>query len=442
MSKLFILDTCVLLSDPYSIYKMGGHDVGIAPEVLNELDRIKDSAKDASFEARQVIRSLYDLIGDKSIDEMRSGVSLGEHLGRLCVLTYESNSTGDNAIISAVLDAQEKSGDRIVVLVTRDMNMNLRAKMAGVTHVEDYRSDDVSREEALDDDGFVHLKNDFWDYVESVTNDSNVFHCKLIQSAPESAFLLNRFIESEGHLYRILSRDGLNLVIKQVLAQSAFGVEPRNDRQSCAIDVLMDDNISLVTLTGGAGSGKTLIGMCCSIALALERNGKENDEKRYNRIIIVRNNPPIAEQSGYLPGDEKTKAMSFLQGPVDALEYLAGGNNPYQGFDYLCDAANIEWRSINTLRGASPHSSILFIEEAQNLTRNALKALITRAGPGTKVVITGNISASQIDSAYLTPQSTGLLKAVEVFAGHPNAAHIQLRGGQRESIATYAEEAM
>lgn len=200
--KLFILDTCVLLNDPHALFKMGEHDVGLCTEVLNELDRIKDSDRSASYEARQVIRTLFEFLGEASAAQVEDGVSLGDGLGLLKVVAHETDKTGDDAIIECVLKHQSKE---TVVLVTRDMNMNIRSKMAGVVHVEDYKSDRVEKTEALDDDGFLHYEGDFWAMFSAVETVGGRYACRLDSELDAELFVLNRFIEVEDLVLRVVT---------------------------------------------------------------------------------------------------------------------------------------------------------------------------------------------------------------------------------------------
>ncbi|MGR5347568.1 PhoH family protein [Vibrio mediterranei] len=442
--KIFILDTCVLLNDPYALYQMGEHDVGLCAEVLNELDRIKDSKKEASYEARQVIREIYHHLGEHDIETIRNGVSLGKGLGDLILLSHayewegsDAEDTGDNAIIKEVLKEQNNRTYQQVVLVTRDMNMNLRAKMSGVLHVEDYRSDRVEKTEALDDTGLLEFEGSVWDLFESVPVANNVeLVCQLKNPSDAAFFVLNRYLEIDEKLLRVKNTTEEGLVtFETVIPKESFGIRGKNVRQEAGLDALLNPEIGLVTLSGAAGCGKTLL----AISAALEQTSGDNP--LYDRIVIVRNTPPIAEENGFLPGSEVEKMMPYLQGALDSLSVLGAENNK-ETLDYMIEQMGIEFKSMNTMRGASVYRTFLIIEEAQNANNNMIKAMITRLGDQSKVVLTGNLNSSQIDSSYCTPYSNGLIRTIEVFANHPAAAHVQLQGGMRGDIATFAEERM
>nr|WP_280514206.1 PhoH family protein [Vibrio owensii] len=311
--------------------------------------------------------------------------------------------------------------------------MNLRAKISGVKSVEDYRSDRVVKTEALDDDGFLSIDFDIWERFSDIKTNGIDYTCAVKGDDLQEVLVPNRFIKKGDEVYRIVSfLEGI-LSLKLVVKKDVFGIFPKNERQLAGIDVLMDQDIGLVSLTGSAGCGKTLLAMAAALEQVLV-------QKVFDRIVVVRNTPPIAEDTGFFPGNEEEKMLPFLQGVVDALGVLGAEKDNKGTFEYLVDAANIEFRSINTMRGASLNKTFFIVEEGQNTTANAMKAMITRVGQTSKVVMTGNLNSSQIDASYATPWSNGLIRAIEVFTGHGRAAHVQLQGGQRGDIASHAEE--
>ncbi|MCY9872331.1 PhoH family protein [Vibrio barjaei] len=442
MKKVYFLDTCVLLHEPSSIYSMGSNDIYLCMEVLNELDRIKDSSRTVAYEARQVIRTISSLINDKEISEIRSGVSLGEGLGSLVILPdqVEDGLSGDDAIMRVVKSFQDQNPDKETVLVTRDVNMGIRSKMFGVRKVQDYRSDRISSTEVLDDTGVLEFEVPLWDLFGNVeSSERGDFRCQLHDKFKVNEFILNRYVVCpEGKIFKVRSIDEHNgyVELTHVRYTKLYGLEPKNDRQNMAFDAVKDESINLVSLTGSAGCGKTLIALAGALELVLET-------EKYNRIVIVRNTPPIAEESGFLPGDETEKMLPYMQGALDALSYLcndAGAREMEESVNYIVESANISFKSVNTMRGASVSNTVLIIEESQNLSRTAIKALVTRVAEGSKVILTGNLNSSQIDSSYVTPYTSGLARVIDVFEGHEEAAHVQLQGGQRGGVASHAEE--
>ncbi len=420
--KLFVLDTNILLHEPLAIYSFKEHDVVIPMTVLEELDRIKDSKRDVARDARVAIRALEHLFHDATPEEITEGIPLSKQegaTGTISILAdYELDETvkaftdkeGDNRILNAVLYLQAQRTPRAVVLVTKDINMRLRAKGAGVLYVEDYRTDQLIDDIQYLTKGFQTRPGSFWDSVEDVasyTLGGKTFH--KLDRAPFDPTFLNQYVidEDSDFAARVESIDGDKLTLRdlsreRMMHRKAWGITPKNIYQGMALDALLDPDIDLVILTGAAGSGKTLLAM-------------------------ARNTPDIGESIG------------FLASVTDTLEALHKNDHCTDGsLKYICDKANIQFKSINFMRGRSIQNAFVLLDECQNLTASQIKTIITRCGEGTKIVCSGNLA--QIDSHYLTPVTSGLTYMVERFKNFEGSANIHLNGVVRSRLAEFAEE--
>ncbi|MCD8547779.1 MAG: PhoH family protein [Aeromonadaceae bacterium] len=451
--KLFILDTNVLLHEPLAIYSFDEHDVVIPMTVLEELDNIKDRQKDVSREARVAIRTLEDLFSHSTPEEIVAGVSLKDRApqcsGRVSIFADHhlpegeevfTNKENDNRIINAALYLQKKHGPRPVVLVTKDINMRLKAKGAGLKLVEDYRTDQLIDDIRLLAKGFQVIEGSFWDKVgqcESTSQGRDVFHRiddDLLSDTHINQYLID---EHEEFVGRVHGREPGKLVIKDIgrerlMARHAWGVHPKHIYQAMALDALLDPTLDLVILTGPAGSGKTLLAMAAALELVIERGV-------YERIIVTRNTPEIAESIGFLPGTEEEKMMPWLAAVTDTLEVLHKHDVSKEGsLQYIMEKANIQFKSVNFMRGRSLQNTFVLLDECQNLTASQLKTIITRCGEGTKLVCSGNLA--QIDSNYLTAVTSGLTYIVERFKDFEGSANIYLNGVVRSRLASFAEE--
>ncbi len=453
--KLFILDTNVLLHEPLSIYSFQEHDIVIPMTVLEELDNIKDRQKDVSREARVAIRTLEDLFRDSTPEEITSGVCLKEKIGAggcsgLISIMADHHLPGgeevftdkeaDNRIINLALYLQKISQDRQVVLVTKDINMRLKAKGAGLAKVEDYRTDQLIDDIRLLAKGFQKVDGSFWDKVgqcETTSHGRDVFHrvdAALLPGAHINQYLIDEAASFAG---RVHQKEDDSLLIKDIgyerlMNRHAWGVHPKNIYQGMALDALLDPTIDLVILTGPAGSGKTLLAMAAALELVIERG-------IYERIIVTRNTPEIAESIGFLPGTEEEKMLPWLAAVTDTLEVLHKHDESRESsLQYIMEKANIQFKSVNFMRGRSFQNTFVLLDECQNLTASQLKTIITRCGEGTKIVCLGNLA--QIDSNYLTPVTSGLTYIVERFKDFEGSANVFLNGVIRSRLASFAEE--
>ncbi|HDZ3717126.1 TPA: PhoH family protein [Vibrio cholerae] len=450
--KLFVLDTNILLHEPLAIYSFKEHDVVIPMTVLEELDRIKDSKRDVARDARVAIRALEHLFHDATPEEITEGIPLSKQegaTGTISILAdYELDETvkaftdkeGDNRILNAVLYLQAQRTPLAVVLVTKDINMRLRAKGAGVLYVEDYRTDQLIDDIQYLTKGFQTRPGSFWDSVDDVasyTLGGKTFH--KLDRAPFDPTFLNQYVidEDSDFAARVETIDGDTLTLRdlsreRMMHRKAWGITPKNIYQGMALDALLDPDIDLVILTGAAGSGKTLLAMAAALEQTVER-------KMFDKIIVTRNTPDIGESIGFLPGTEEEKMMPWLASVTDTLEALHKNDHCTDGsLKYICDKANIQFKSINFMRGRSIQNAFVLLDECQNLTASQIKTIITRCGEGTKIVCSGNLA--QIDSHYLTPVTSGLTYMVERFKNFEGSANIHLNGVVRSRLAEFAEE--
>ncbi len=448
--KLFILDTNVLLHEPLAIYSFKEHDVLIPMTVLEELDNIKDRHKDVSRDARVAIRALEDVFRDATPEQIAQGVALaGEASGHISIFSDHhlpqdaevcTDKEADNRIINAALYLQKHELKRQVVLVTKDINMRLKAKGAGLAHVEDYRSDQLIDDIRLLAKGFQVVPGSFWERVgecDSETHGRDTVH--VIDANLLEGIHVNQYLIDEENFFaaRVLSHDSQKIRIKdlgreRLMSRKAWGVHPKNVYQGMALDALLDPHIDLVILTGPAGCGKTLLAMAAALELVIEKG-------IYEKVIVTRNTPEIAESIGFLPGTEEEKMMPWLAAVTDTLEVLHKQDENMSGsLSYIMEKANIQFKSVNFMRGRSIQNTFVLLDECQNLTASQIKTIITRCGEGTKIVCSGNLA--QIDSNYLSPVTSGLTYIVERFKDFDGSANIFLNGVVRSRLASFAEE--
>ncbi|CAM2845188.1 MULTISPECIES: PhoH family protein [Vibrio] len=450
--KLFVLDTNILLHEPLAIYSFQEHDVVIPMTVLEELDRIKDSKRDVARDARVAIRALENLFHDATPDEISEGIPFTKQssaTGTISILAdydvHESvkaftDKEGDNRILNAVLHLQNKRAPRSVVLITKDINMRLRAKGAGVRYVEDYRTDQLIDDVQYLTKGFQTRPGNFWDDIENVDSyalEGKTYH-KLDREPFEPTYINQYVIDEESDFaarVETISEDKItlrDLSRERMMHRKAWDITPKNIYQAMALDALLDPEIDLVILTGAAGSGKTLLAMAAALEQTVEK-------KMFDKIIVTRNTPDIGESIGFLPGTEEEKMMPWLAAVTDTLEALHKNDHCTEGsLKYIVDKANIQFKSINFMRGRSIQDAFVLLDECQNLTASQIKTIITRCGEGTKIVCSGNLA--QIDSPYLTPVTSGLTYMVERFKNFEGSANIHLNGVVRSRLAEFAEE--
>jgi PhoH-like ATPase len=457
--KLFVLDTNVLMHDPSSLFRFDEHDIYLPIMTLEELDSHKKGMSEVSRNVRQVSRSLDALIAAANAD-IDAGVPLAalgsrEAGGRLffqtqtfAALLPASLPVGkaDNQILGVVRALKELHPDRAVVLVSKDINMRIKAHALGLS-AEDYFNDHVLEDTDLLYTGTLQLPGDFWDRhgkgMESWQQNGSTFY--RISGPLVSKLLLNQFVHFEGELplvARVREIAGRTAVLQTLRdythhKNAVWGVGARNREQNFALNLLMDPDIDFVTLLGQAGTGKTLLTLASGIAQVMEG-------RRYSEIIITRATVPVGEDIGYLPGTEEEKMQPWMGALEDNLEVLNKGDPSAGDWGRSASAdllrARIKVKALSFMRGRTFINKFLIIDEAQNLTPKQMKTLITRAGPGTKVVCLGNIA--QIDTPYLTEGSSGLTYVVDRFKGWAHSGHVTLQRGERSRLADFAAEAL
>ena len=455
--RIYALDTNVLLHDPTSLFRFEEHDVFIPMTVLEELDEKKKGASEVSRNGRQVSRFLNELIELGKQHDLGDGLELsnpqgiklkrGASVGRL-YFQHRTSSNGhakaDNQILSAVIELRDQNPGRDVILVTKDINLRIKASINGIV-AEDYENDRALDDFSLLYTGSAQLPEDFWERhpeVRSWTERGRTF------------YEVNRREEDDWHPNQCLYLPGENAVELRVLHldetdatlvllddhshanHHVWGIGARNREQNFALNALMDPDIDFVTLLGNAGTGKTLLALAAGLAQVM-------DQQRYREIIMTRATVSVGEDIGFLPGTEEEKMTPWMGALTDNLEVLT---NPEEGGSWARQATNdllasrIKIRSLNFMRGRTFLSRYLIIDEAQNLTPKQMKTLITRAGPGTKIVCLGNVE--QIDTPYLTETTSGLTYAVDRFKNWAHSAHITLRRGERSRLADFAAETL
>ncbi|WDE04890.1 PhoH family protein [Thalassomonas viridans] len=451
---IYILDTNILLHEPFAFLSFQEHDVVVPMTVLEELDSIKDRRKDVSRDARVAIRALEDTLAQATPEEVLAGVKLPQTdelhpSGCLSIFNdYALEQTSgtlsfnenDNRIINTALHIQAVKSSKKVVLVTKDINMRLKAKGAGLAHVEDYRTDQLIDDIRFLTKGYHKFDGDFWEKIkncESETEGRNTTHFVDRDIVPVT--YVNEYLidESESFAGKVTGWDEEKLAILDIgrdrlMSKNAWGIHPKNIYQGMALDALLDPNIDLVILTGPAGCGKTLLALASALEQVIERG-------LYDKVIVTRSTPEIAESIGFLPGTEEEKMAPWLAAITDSLEVLhKQDENMNSSLNYIMDKANIQFKSVNFMRGRSIQNALVLLDECQNLTASQLKTIITRCGEGTKLVCSGNLA--QIDSNYLTAVTSGLTYIVERFKSFPGSTTINLNGVVRSRLASFAEE--
>ncbi len=460
--RIYVLDTNVLMHDPTALFKFEEHDVYLPMQVIEELDAGKKGMSESSRNARQVSRFINELIEAAGAEKIATGLLLqrpqglqlrsAESIGVLRFQTggFDGNGrfgavSADNRILGAILALKEAEPNVPVVFVSKDINLRIKAAIAGI------QSEDYENDRALDDfnllyTGATALPEDFWQRhgkdLKSWTEKGRTFY-ELTRGdgddwQPNQFLYLPGDEDAELKVARIEGgRVVLQIVDDYRHAQHAvWGITARNREQNFALNALMDPEIDFVTLLGTAGTGKTLLALAAGLAQTM-------DAQRYREIIMTRATVNVGDDIGFLPGTEEEKMTPWMGALTDNLEVLThnqeGGAWGRAATNDLL-ASRIKIRSLNFMRGRTFLSRWLILDEAQNLTPKQTKTLITRAGPGTKIVCLGNVE--QIDTPYLTETTSGLTYAVDRFKGWAHSAHITLRRGERSRLADFASEVL
>ncbi|MDD1612585.1 MAG: PhoH family protein [Methylococcaceae bacterium] len=461
--KLFVLDTNVLMHDPASIFRFQEHDIFIPMIVLEELDRAKKGITEVARNVRQASRFLDELIRDVAPESIKDGLPLsrldsngkGGAIGKSGRLYFQTSimsellpetmpgSLSDNSILSVVLALTKQLHGIKVILVSKDINMRIKAATLELP-AEDYHNDQVLDDIELLYSGAMALDNDFWDQhgsrMDSWQEKGRTFY--KLEDPLVAEWYPNQYLymdDSSNFEAIVRSCDGHTAILElardyRSKHNSIWGITAKNREQNFAFNVLLDPDVDFVTLLGTAGTGKTLLALAAGLTLTME-------QKLYNEIIMTRETIPIGEDIGFLPGTEEEKMAPWMGALMDNLELLgnrSGHTEWEQGATQNVLMNRVKIRSLNFMRGRTFLNRYLIIDEAQNLTSKQLKTLITRAGPGTKIICIGNLS--QIDTPYLTATTSGLTYVVDRFKHWQHAAHITLRRGERSRLADYGSD--
>jgi len=459
--RLYIIDTNVLMHDPTSIFRFEEHDVFLPMMVLEELDAAKKGLSEVARNVRQVSRFIGEMMqrrGETRLDqglELREpdGLELQAGTGRLFFQTtmpemhsslLRDGSFADNEILSTALSLQKSDTGKEIILVSKDINLRIKAAILGV-QAEDYYNDRALDDLSLLYQGLRVHNEKFWEaypQLESWNENGRAYY--RIQPEKENGWYPNQCVaigEESGVEALVKEVRSDNVVLRLVdnyheSHKSVWGIHARNREQNFALNLLMDPNIDFVTLMGTAGTGKTLLALAAGLAQAM-------DENRYKQIIVTRATISIGEDIGYLPGTEEEKMTPWMGALTDNLEVLT---QPQEGGEWGRAATNdllasrVKIRALNFMRGRTFLNRFVIIDEAQNITPKQMKALLTRAGPGTKMVCLGNVE--QIDTPYLTETTSGLTFAVDRFKHWEHAGHITLKRGERSRLADFASEVL
>ncbi len=463
--RLFVLDTNVLMQDPGALFRFQEHDIFIPMVVLEELDSAKKGLSELARNVRQVSRFLDEIIGDADTDAISNGLPLnnvlhtngngngkGNPVGKIFLQTQLManqlpdtlpGKNADNSILGTAMFLQEQHPDKVVTLVSKDINLRIKARVIGI-HTEDYYNDKVLDDADLLYTGLTRLEDDFWQHQANNLSSwqkskhtyykvdtlplENCFPYQCLFCEGEEPFeAIVESIEPEQSTLRIATdyRSGHNNV---------WGINARNLEQNFALNLLMDPKVELVSLLGAAGTGKTLLALAAGLMQTMET-------KLYREIIITRVTVPVGEDIGFLPGTEEEKMAPWMGALLDNLEVLTNiEDNSEWARAATTDILNkrIKIRSLNFMRGRTFLNRYIIVDEAQNLTSKQMKTLISRVGPESKMICLGNIA--QIDTPYLTETTSGLTYVVDRSKTWNHSGHITLRRGERSRLADFASE--
>jgi len=460
VKKLFVLDTNVLMHDPTSLFRFDEHDLYLPIATLEELDQHKRGLSDVSRNARQASRFLDEIVST-AVEDIKSGLVIKtkegqQSKGRLFLQTEAMNgelpatlASGrtDNQILSVVRTLQGREPQREVVLVSKDINMRIKARALGLA-AEDYTNDKVLEDADLLYTGLRRLPKDFWNThgrdVESWKKEGHTYYRVRGPLVPK--LHVNEFVFDESGdkpLYAVVKETSGRLAVLETLRDythqknSVWGITARNREQNFALNLLMNPAVDFVTLLGQAGTGKTLLALAAGLTQVL-------DEKRYSEIIMTRVTVPLGEDIGFLPGTEEEKMQPWMGALEDNLDVLNASDESGGEWGRAATRdlvrSRIRIKSLNFMRGRTFVNKWLIIDEAQNLTPKQMKTLVTRAGPGTKVACLGNIA--QIDTPYLTEGSSGLTYVVDRMKDWTHAGHVTLARGERSRLADHAADVL
>jgi len=434
-NKIFVIDTNVILHDFNCLYKFQENNIVLPIVVLEELDHLKKGENQINFNAREFTRELDKISGDKLFND---GISLGKELGKLSIVTGKPfsekleasfpESTPDHRILAITEYVKEKNKTTEVILVSKDINLRMKAKSLGIL-AQDYKSDQIRDIERIHKD------------VETIENVSDELISKLYEShegVPVDEFKLDplphQYFILKGQKSSALAHyEPSNKVLQRIEKQRTYGIDPRNAEQTFSLDALTRPDIQLVALTGKAGTGKTLLALAAAL----------HQEKKFNQILLARPIVPLANRDlGFLPGDVQEKILPYMQPLFDNLSVIKNQfksqSKEYLAIEEMQKTEKLIISPLAYIRGRSLSNSFFIVDEAQNLTPHEVKTIITRAGEGTKMIFTGDIH--QIDSPYLDMKSNGLSYLADRMKGQDIFAHVNLVKGERSYLAELASD--
>jgi len=457
--KIFVLDTNVLMHDPSALFRFHEHHIYLPMTVLEELDNAKIGVSEVARNVRQTNRFIDELLTDNKNNPIDQGLPLSQFApadellecgGRLFFQTqaHENNlpkslpgNKNDNSILSTILALKEIARDREVVLISKDINLRIKATILGIK-AEDYANDRVVDDLDLLFSGSKRLADDFWEEhkekIKSWQTEGKTFY--EVETINGDEWYPNQFVhlgDDFEAMVRQKTADNFTLEVCHNYygsRHSVWGITALNREQNFAFNLLMDPDIDFVTLSGNAGTGKTLLALAAGLTQTL-------DQGVYKEIIMTRVTIPIGEDIGFLPGSEEEKMTPWMGALMDNMEVLTG-NDQHDAWEQ--QATNdllrnrIKIRSLNYMRGRTFLGKYIVIDEAQNLTSKQMKTLITRSGNGTKIVCLGNLK--QIDTPYLTETTSGLTYVVDRFKNWEHSGHVTLMNVERSRLADYASE--
>ncbi len=458
--RLYVLDTNVLMHDPTALFRFKEHNIFLPMVVLEELDKGKKGMSEVARNVRQTSRFLDELMSHVPQHAISHGIPLNtlqlngamEMLtGHLFIQTKPVSvdlpstlpgNTPDNNILAAALSLQTEHPDKRIILVSKDINLRIKASVLGI-RAEDYSNDQVLEDVNLLYSGFAQLADDFWEQhtkeLESWQEEGHTFYRV---SGPDTTewYPSECLYMSAGEGFQAIVREKQENTAIIELAEdytnpkhAVWGITARNQEQNFALNMLLDPELDFVSLLGTAGTGKTLLALAAGLVQTLDLN-------LYREIIMTRVTVPVGEDIGFLPGTEEEKMTPWMGALMDNLEVLTQTEGGEWGRAATEDLlrSRIRIHSLNFMRGRTFLNKYIILDEAQNLTPKQMKTLITRAGPGTKIVCLGNVA--QIDTPYLTETTSGLTFAVDRFKDWPHSGHITLQRGERSRLADYASE--
>ena len=455
--KVFVLDTNVLLHDPSSLFRFEEHDIYLPMVTIEELDNNKKGSSEVARNARQTHRYLEEIIAPAS--DLKNGCALksetNPHIDGKLFLQTETISydlpilagvKADNQILSVVVNLKNQLKKTDVILVSKDFNIRIKARALGIS-AQDYFNDKVMTDAELLHTGIYELPENFWEKhskaMESWQEEGKMFYKitgPLCKSFFVNAFVFYDFDKPFYALVKTINGNSATLQIVQDYTLPKFniwGIKAKNKEQNFALNLLMDPNIDFISLLGQAGTGKTLLALAAGLVQTL-------DKKIYSEIIMTRATVSVGDDIGFLPGTEEEKMTPWMGALEDNLDVLNESDDSSGDWGRAATQdlikSRIKVKSLNFMRGRTFLNKYLIIDEAQNLTPKQMKTLVTRAGPGTKIVCCGNIA--QIDTPYLTEGSSGLTYVVDRFKGWDHNGHVTLMRGERSRLADYAADTL